>query len=462
MTIARMSGEHVRRETARWILRIYAGMTILGIILHVVRNVTRQYSLNWLYIIPMAIIAVVAVTSLWRLKQSLAQAMFLFAGVVFVCLSILLIHEIAHKQDYRTFMLLFHAGVLTLGLVLGFKAALYYATASAIVFSIVGFRYLGFFNMILPIVLAYAVAIPARIVELMIEQSTQELTQINQNLEELVAARTAELAESNRQLQAKILERAQAEEALRRRTQELESRNEELNAYAHTVAHDIKAPLATIIGFSELLEKHHKQYPEDKLSYYLGVLARNGRKITNIVDELLLLASVREVDTLEVESLDMAVVVDEALQRLSDLIANAQPEIVIPDAWPAAIGYGPWIEEVWTNYISNAIKYGGASPRVELGATSIGNSHIQFWVRDNGKGLTPEEQARLFTPFTRLNQISARGHGLGLSIVRRIVEKLDGQVGVESEVGQGSTFFFTLPSAQTEDAPYNLTTSSAD
>jgi signal transduction histidine kinase len=312
------------------------------------------------------------------------------------------------------------------------------------------------------VVLVYAAAIPAKVVEQLIEQSTRDVTNINQRLEDLVAARTSELAESNRQLQAEILERTQADEILQWRTVELESRNEELNAYAHPVAHDIKAPLATIIGFSELLEKHHQQYPEDKLSHYLGVLARNGRKITNIVDELLLLASVREVDTLEVESLDMSVVVDEALQRLSDIIANAQPEIVIPDAWPAAIGYGPWIEEVWVNYISNAIKYGGASPRVELGATSAGNSHIQFWVRDNGKGLAPEEQARLFTPFTRLNQASARGHGLGLSIARRIVEKLDGQVGVESEVGEGSIFFFTLPGAQTEDAPDNPATSSAD
>jgi signal transduction histidine kinase len=73
---------------------------------------------------------------------------------------------------------------------------------------------------------------------------------------------------------------------------------------------------------------------------------------------------------------------------------------------------------------------------------------VRFWVRDNGPGLPPEEQTRLFTPFTRLNQTRARGHGLGLSIVRRIVEKLGGQVGVESEVGRGSVFSFTLPAAK--------------
>ncbi len=454
----------MRRVAARWALWSYASLAVLGIILHIARNVTQQKGLNWVYIIPMAVICVAALGSLLllRLKRPLSEAMVILVCVAFVCFTVLLVHEILTGKNYEIFVAVFYVGVFTIGLILGFKPAICYATASAIVFLAVGVLYLGFSSMIMSVVLAYAAAIPAKVVEQLIEQSTRDVTNINQRLEDLVAARTSELAESNRQLQAEILERTQADEILQWRTVELESRNEELNAYAHTVAHDIKAPLATIIGFSELLEKHHQQYPEDKLSHYLGVLARNGRKITNIVDELLLLASVREVDTLEVESLDMSVVVDEALQRLSDIIANAQPEIVIPDAWPAAIGYGPWIEEVWVNYISNAIKYGGASPRVELGATSAGNSHIQFWVRDNGKGLAPEEQARLFTPFTRLNQASARGHGLGLSIARRIVEKLDGQVGVESEVGEGSIFFFTLPSAQTEDAPDNPATSSAD
>jgi signal transduction histidine kinase len=73
---------------------------------------------------------------------------------------------------------------------------------------------------------------------------------------------------------------------------------------------------------------------------------------------------------------------------------------------------------------------------------------VRFWVRDNGAGLSPDDQARLFTPFTQIHQARAEGHGLGLSIVQRIVEKLGGQVGMESEAGQGSVFFFTLPSAE--------------
>jgi two-component system sensor histidine kinase/response regulator len=91
-----------------------------------------------------------------------------------------------------------------------------------------------------------------------------------------------------------------------------------------------------------------------------------------------------------------------------------------------------------------------------LGAKLLPDGMICFWIQDNGDGLTPEEQARLFTPFTQLNRIRANGHGLGLSIVRRIVEKLEGQVGVVSQPGRGSVFTFTLPCAQNGSAVEEL------
>ena len=189
----------------------------------------------------------------------------------------------------------------------------------------------------------------------------------------------------------------------------------------------------------------------------------------NIIDELLLLAGVRRTQV-EIEPLDMAGIVAEARLRLVHLIGDTRAEIILQDvsAWPVARGYGPWVEEVWVNYLSNALKYGGQPPRVELGADPLsilprsreggeGGGMVRFWVRDNGQGLTPEDQARLFTPFTRLDQARAKGHGLGLSIVRRIVEKLGGQVGVESDgvPGQGSTFFFTLPGVVSESRSGN-------
>ena len=156
---------------------------------------------------------------------------------------------------------------------------------------------------------------------------------------------------------------------------------------------------------------------------------------------------------MEDSPLDMVRIVAESISRLADNIKAARAEIVWPDssAWPMALGHGPWVEEVWTNYLSNALIYGAtppAVPHIELGAALQPDGMVHCWVRDHGRGLTPEEQASLFTPFTRLDQVRLTGNGLGLSIVRRIVEKLGGQVGLESQVGQGSTFFFALPAAQ--------------
>ena len=237
-----------------------------------------------------------------------------------------------------------------------------------------------------------------------------------------------------------------AEAALRRYTHDLQARNEELDAFAHTVAHDLKTPLGVILGFAEVLEADVQTLAREEIATYLRNIARNTRKMDYIIQELLLLASVRKQDV-EPRPLDMARIVAEVYERLSPMAEAARAEIILPNTWPTALGHAPWIEEVWANYLSNAIKYGGSPPRVELGASPQGNGMVVFWVTDNGEGLTAAEKTRLFTPFGQLNKVRAQGNGLGLSIVRRIIDRLDGRVGVRSEPGQGSTFFFSLPAA---------------
>jgi signal transduction histidine kinase len=150
----------------------------------------------------------------------------------------------------------------------------------------------------------------------------------------------------------------------------------------------------------------------------------------------------------------MARIVAEALEQMAPAIAQCEAEIHLPDDWPAALGHETWVQQVWINYLSNACKYGGRPSRITLGAEAQPDGMVRFWIRDNGAGLSPEQQARLFIPFTKLVGSQARGHGLGLSIVRRIVEKLGGQVGVSSEglPGRGSTFYFTLPAVGTAGA----------
>ncbi|MEA3396093.1 MAG: response regulator [Chloroflexota bacterium] len=230
---------------------------------------------------------------------------------------------------------------------------------------------------------------------------------------------------------------------LRRLNTELRDRNEELDAFSHVVAHDLQNPLGLIMGFAGVIQSYGDRLGKEERDKCLRSIVKNVTKMSNIVDELLLLGQVRKI-SINPQPLEMADIVREAQNRMAAMIRERQAEITTPPMWLQALGYAPWIEEVWVNYLSNALKYGGNPPKIELGATQE-QGMIRFWVRDNGAGIVSEQRARLFTPFERLDQIHMQGYGLGLSIVRLIVEKLGGTVGVESTVGEGSTFSFTLP-----------------
>ncbi len=229
---------------------------------------------------------------------------------------------------------------------------------------------------------------------------------------------------------------------------DLQRRNAELDSFADTVAHDLKAPLAPIVGYAEVLVDQGEEFSWEQVRKYLRIIAKRGRKIDNIIYELLLLASVRKQEV-QTHPMEMGEIVEEAKERLQDMITSSNATIISPDQWPQALGYKPWVEEIWVNYLSNGIKYGGSPPHLELGASieerPDNRRQVRFWVRDNGPGLTKEERERLFVPFERLGQIRAKGHGLGLSIVQRIINRLGGEAGVESEPEQGSTFYFVLP-----------------
>jgi len=240
---------------------------------------------------------------------------------------------------------------------------------------------------------------------------------------------------------------------VRRLNAELRAHNEELDAFAYTVAHDIKHQLAITIGYAELLDMDHRNLPPRQLAQYLHEITSSGQKLNRIVSDLLLLARVRKVEEVNLEPRDMGSVVKEAKTRIADMVDFYKVKFTEPQQWPAALGHTTWIEEVWFNYISNGIKYGGQPPCLTLGAELQEDGMVRFWVRDNGEGISPAKQERLFTPFERLSQSRSEGHGLGLSIVRRIIHKLGGSAGVESQPGQGSTFYFTLPPAPPANSP---------
>ncbi|HEY0135470.1 MAG TPA: AAA family ATPase [Nannocystis sp.] len=244
------------------------------------------------------------------------------------------------------------------------------------------------------------------------------------NMERLVHKRTDELSRVNESLTAS---------------------NAELDAFARTVAHDLKNPLGAVTGYSEYLLENLREIEAEEAEKVVENIRRASQTATSIIDELLLLAGVRK-QQVQATRLDMAAIVKQVEQRMAYMLDEHDGEIRRPDTWPAAMGYAPWIEEAWTNYISNGLKYGGVPPRLELGADVLDDGRVRFWVQDNGAGISEADRSRLFAEFTRLDEVRAEGHGLGLSIVRRIIERLDGQVGVESR-SEGSRFFFTLPAA---------------
>jgi len=228
-------------------------------------------------------------------------------------------------------------------------------------------------------------------------------------------------------------------------------------SFAQNVAHDLKTPLTTILGFAAMLSDKQAHIPAEQQKAALQAIVRTSLKMNNIIQELLLLAAVRQ-ENVKTGPIQMAGVISAAKQRLWSVIADANAMLIVPDAstWPTVVGYAPWIEEVWINYISNGIKYGGKPPQIELGVDADyktfpnGRTMARFWVKDNGRGIPGEDRAQLFNQFTRLDQIRAEGHGLGLSIVARVIEKLGGEVGVEGYPGEGSTFYFTLPTVYVE------------
>jgi two-component system sensor histidine kinase/response regulator len=227
----------------------------------------------------------------------------------------------------------------------------------------------------------------------------------------------------------------QANRKLERQVEELKARNEELDAFAHTAAHDLRGPLTLIISFAEALEGIYTTLPEEEVRESMRSIARSGRKMDQIIEELLSLAELRRAEKVKMEPLDMASIVDAAKKRLFTVMDEHQMEIVTPDAWPTALGYAPWVEDVWVSYISNAVQSSSQPPRVELGATAEVGNTVRFWGRDlNTLERTPDRQR------------DDKGGGLGAVFVRRIMEKMGRQARAEvpSDEDQDYLFTFTL------------------
>jgi signal transduction histidine kinase len=217
----------------------------------------------------------------------------------------------------------------------------------------------------------------------------------------------------------------------------------DFDTFAVMAAHNLRNSLNATISYAEYLKKFQAEMTAEEVLHDLNVISQNGQKMERILKELLLLVNIRT-EKAHLEPLDMESIIFKVQRRLAPLLEAYEANVTLPPEWPEALGHSDWIGEVWLNYIGNAIKYGGQPAQVEIGDTVQDEGWVQFWVRDNGTGLTAEQMETLFPPFTQLNQVKVKGSGLGLVVVGYIIEKLGGKVEVVCDE-RGTIFSFYLP-----------------
>jgi len=250
-----------------------------------------------------------------------------------------------------------------------------------------------------------------------------------------------------------ITELKQLEENLREKTRNLERSNEKLEEFSHVVSHDLKEPLRTVETFSGFLLEDYEDKLDEEGVDYLNTLKRTSARMRQLINDLLSLASIH-MDTKSFERINTQRMLEEIREDLEIRLRGVNLQVA--GDLPPVRGSRVRIGELFSNLIVNGIKYNDkALPMVRVGwqkdARSNNNS-ATFFVEDNGIGIEARYQERVFGIFEKLNpREDYEGTGAGLAICKRIVEEHGGTIWVESEVGKGSTFYFTIPRAREVD-----------
>ncbi|MFP4059540.1 MAG: histidine kinase N-terminal 7TM domain-containing protein [Bacteroidales bacterium] len=231
---------------------------------------------------------------------------------------------------------------------------------------------------------------------------------------------------------------------LKNEIQEKEKLISDLKTFAHSVAHDLKNPVSNVIYLQQLIQDKLQDNIPDEVKGYLETLSYTSLSMNHIIDELLLLATIRYQEII-MDDVNMKDAVNDAIKRLEIKIKDSNCTITKPDNFPVIRGYLPWLTQVWENLISNSIKYSGTPPIIEIGHESIGD-FIKFWIRDNGNGI-PDEVSQQLSQGSFPVKRASEGHGLGLSIVKQIIDTLKGEIYITNgmENGTGCIFSFALP-----------------
>jgi signal transduction histidine kinase len=255
---------------------------------------------------------------------------------------------------------------------------------------------------------------------------------------------TAQLREEVKERKASEIKTAELNSSLEKRvaerTEQLINANQELYQVTYSIAHDLRAPVRAIIGLNEIVVKEHTAELDAEILKYLDKSIQAGSKIDRMLEELLYLLGLRDVE-IEKTTIDLSALAERIFDR-----SNLQGTSVNILETPTAEGDFSLVSELLNQLISNAIKFSGegSGKQIEFGALADYKNTI-YYLKDNGIGISMNYTDQIFEPFISLhNQDEFQGTGIGLTIARRIVDLHHGNIWVESEQGEGSTFFFSL------------------
>ena len=274
-----------------------------------------------------------------------------------------------------------------------------------------------------------------------------ELQGLSSITRDMTAAKSLEdvMNDLNRELEKRVTER----------TQQLVAANKDLDVFSHMVSHDLRAPLRHISSFVSLLLEHMGETSDKLALQYLGSIAKSSKRMSHMIEGLLEYARLGRV-TLEAQPVPLAPLLEGVMAHLRQDNLERNIEWVIEEDLPVVRGDAMLLAQAWGNLLSNSVKYTGTreKARIEIGWKVSPVDGRTFYVRDNGVGFDLAKAHNLFVMFQRQHHsMDFEGTGTGLALAQRIIERHNGRIWAETELGKGCTFFFTLPFEGLEPEP---------
>ncbi|MGY8667843.1 ATP-binding protein [Bradyrhizobium sp. UFLA05-109] len=257
------------------------------------------------------------------------------------------------------------------------------------------------------------------------------------------------LQDELQQRQQRDAEIRELNEELTERAAELAAANKELESFAYSVSHDLRAPLRHLVGYSEMLQKHASGSLDEKSQRYVQTILESAKRMGNLIDDLLAFSRIGRAET-KTTAVDLQQLVADVT---SEIGAQANGQDISWNIGPLPVCYGDraLLRVVLVNLLSNAVKFSGTRrpAKVEIGAVDEHGEKSEIFVRDNGVGFDMQYVDKLFGVFQRLHRADEfEGTGIGLATVQRIVHRHGGTVRAEGTEDQGATFYFSLPKSR--------------